>query len=319
MLLLLRNARAFSGHSLKASRASLATRKDAAEFVYQPLFDLAPDTTTEYRLLTKDHVKTVSVDGETFLKVEPEALRRLTAQAMTDINHLLRPGHLQQLSNILKDPESTQNDKFVALEFLKNANIAVNFVLPSCQDTGTAIVMAKRGHHVLTDGDDEVHISKGVYDTYTGTNLRYSQMAPLDMFTEVNTKTNLPAQVDVMGIKGKEYHFLFIAKGGGSANKTFLFQQTKSLLNKKSLMKFLEEHIKTIGTSACPPYHLAIVIGGLSAEFTLKTVKLTSTKYYDTLPTTGNEYGRAFRDVELEKEVWKLTQNLGIGAQFGGS
>jgi fumarate hydratase class I len=263
-------------------------------------------------------VKTVSLNGESFLQVDPEAIRLLTAKAMTDINHLLRPAHLQQLSSILKDPESTKNDKFVALELLKNANIAANFVLPSCQDTGTAIIMGKRGNRVLTDGDDEVHISKGVYDTYTGTNLRYSQVAPVTMYDEVNTKTNLPAQIDIYATKGNEYHFLFMAKGGGSANKTYLYQQTKALLNPASLMKFLDEHIKTIGTSACPPYHLAIVIGGLSAELTLKTVKLASTKYYDSLPTSGNGLGRAFRDVELEQEVLKLTQQMGIGAQFGG-
>lgn len=237
---------------------------------------------------------------------------------MVDIAHLLRPAHLQQLSNILKDPEATENDRFVALELLKNANIAANFVLPGCQDTGTAIVMGKRGQHVLTDGEDEKHLSHGVYDTYTGTNLRYSQVAPLDMFNEVNTKTNLPAQIDLLATTGDEYHFQFIAKGGGSANKTFLYQQTKALLNPNKLMEFLENNIKTIGTSACPPYHLAIVIGGLSAEMNLKTVKLVSTKYYDNLPTSGNEHGRAFRDIETEQQVLKLTQKMGIGAQFGG-
>uniref|UniRef100_A0A7S1IXL9 fumarate hydratase n=1 Tax=Eutreptiella gymnastica TaxID=73025 RepID=A0A7S1IXL9_9EUGL len=237
---------------------------------------------------------------------------------MVDVAHLLRPAHLQQLSNILKDPEATENDKFVALELLKNAHIAAEKVLPSCQDTGTAIISGKRGQYVLTDGEDESHLSRGVYDTYTGTNLRYSQTAPLDMYKEVNTKTNLPAQIDLYATAGNEYHFQFVAKGGGSANKTFLYQQTKSLLNPKSLMKFMEDNIKTIGTSACPPYHLAIVIGGLSAELTLKTVKMASTKYYDNLPTSGNEHGRAFRDLQLEEEILKLTQNMGIGAQFGG-
>lgn len=237
---------------------------------------------------------------------------------MTDIAHLLRPAHLQSLSNILKDPEATQNDRFVALELLKNANIASNFVLPGCQDTGTAIVSGKRGQFVLTDGKDEEHISRGVYDTYTGTNLRYSQVAPLDMFSEANTKTNLPASIDLYATAGSAYNFLFIAKGGGSANKTFLYQKTKSLLNPKSLVQFFEENIKTLGTSACPPYHLAIVIGGLSAEQTLKTVKMASTKYYDTLPTTGNAHGRAFRCLETEKQVLQLTQQMGIGAQFGG-
>lgn len=240
-------------------------------FVHQTLFDLAPDTLTEYKKLHSDTplVSTVDVNGVPFLQIKPEAFRLITAQAMIDINHMLRPAHLKQLASIMSDPESTHNDKFVALQLLKNANIAVNFVLPSCQDTGTAIIMGKRGHQVLTDGDDEKHISEGVYDTYTGTNLRYSQVAPLDMFTESNTNTNLPAQVDILGSKGNEYSFLFIAKGGGSANKTYLYQQTKALLNPTSLMKFLDDQIKTIGTSACPPYHLAIVIGGLSAELTL--------------------------------------------------
>jgi fumarate hydratase class I len=215
-------------------------------FVYQPLIDLSPDKTTPYRKITSEHVSVVEAAGQKFLKVEPQALRLLTSEAMKDIAHLLRPAHLTQLSNILKDHEATQNDKFVALELLKNANIASNFVLPSCQDTGTAIVMGKRGQHVLTDGNDEEHISHGVYDTYTKTNLRYSQVAPLDMYQEVNTKTNLPAQIDLYATKGNEYHFLFIAKGGGSANKSYLYQQTKSLLNPKSLMKFLEDNIKTM-------------------------------------------------------------------------
>lgn len=298
--------------------ASVRPFSGVAPFHYQELFDLAPDTTTKYKKLTSDYVSTIDLGGTKFLKVEPEALRLLSAQAMSDISHLLRPAHLQQLSNILKDPEATSNDKFVALELLKNANIASNFVLPSCQDTGTAIVSGKRGQFVLTDGYDEKHISKGVYDTYTGTNLRYSQVAPLDMYNEVNTKTNLPAQIDIYASKGSEYHFQYIAKGGGSANKTYLYQQTKSLLNEKSLMKFLEDNIKSIGTSACPPYHLAIVIGGLSAELTLKTVKLASTKYYDYLPTSGNEHGRAFRDVAMEEKILELTRKLGIGAQFGG-
>ena len=252
------------------------------------------------------------------MKVDPEGLRLLSSSAMRDIAHLLRPAHLKQLSNILKDPESTENDKFVALELLKNANIASNFILPGCQDTGTAIVSGKRGQFVLTDGKDEEHLSRGIYDTYTGTNLRYSQVAPLDMFTEANTKTNLPAQIDIYATKGNAYNFLFIAKGGGSANKTYLYQQTKALLNPKSIMKFFDDNIKTIGTSACPPYHLAIVVGGLSAEMTLKTVKMASTKYYDTLPTSGNEHGRAFRDMDMEKQILELTQKMGIGAQFGG-
>lgn len=302
--------------------APAATRRFAQaatpEFHYQPLFELSPDTETPYRKLTDKYVSTVEVNGMKFLKVEPEALRLLSSQAMKDIAHLLRPAHLRSLSNILKDPEATSNDKFVALELLKNANIASNFVLPGCQDTGTAIVSGKRGQYVLTDGNDEAHLSHGIYDTYTGTNLRYSQVAPSDMFKEANTKTNLPAQIDLYATSGDEYSFQFIAKGGGSANKTFLYQQTKSLLNPKSLMQFLEDNIKTIGTSACPPYHLAIVIGGLTAELNLKTVKMASTKYYDNLPTSGNEHGRAFRCLETEQKVLEMTQKMGIGAQFGG-
>lgn len=228
----------------KSARSSAAFSTPA--FHYQPLFDPSPDTTTPYRKITDEYVSTVEFDGRSFLKIEPEALRLLSAQAMVDIAHLLRPAHLQQLSNILKDPEATENDRFVALELLKNANIAANFVLPGCQDTGTAIVMGKRGQHVLTDGEDEKHLSHGVYDTYTGTNLRYSQVAPLDMFNETNTKTNLPAQIDLLATTGDEYHFQFIAKGGGSANKTFLYQQTKALLNPNKLMEFLENNIKTM-------------------------------------------------------------------------
>jgi fumarate hydratase class I len=250
--------------------------------------------------------------------VEPEALRLLAASAMVDIAHLLRPGHLQQLSNILKDPEASSNDKFVALELLKNANIASAKLFPGCQDTGTAIVQGKRGQYVWTDGNDEEHLSRGVFDTYTGTFLRYSQVAPLDMFTEANTKSNLPAQIDLYAAPGDAYNFHFMAKGGGSANKTFLYQQTKALLNEDSLMKFMEEKIATLGTSACPPYHLAIAIGGLSAEMTLKTVKYGSTRYYDNLPTEGNAAGRAFRDTEMEARIHALTQRMGIGAQFGG-
>jgi fumarate hydratase class I len=230
---------------VSASRRLLSTA-NPAPFVYQPLIDLSPDKTTQYRKITSDYVSTVDLGGKKFLKVEPEGLRLLTSEAMRDIAHLLRPAHLQQMSNILKDPEATQNDKFVALELLKNAQIASNFILPSCQDTGTAIVMAKRGQYVLTDGNDEEHISHGVYDTYTKTNLRYSQVAPLDMYQEVNTKTNLPAQIDIYATKGSEYNFLYVAKGGGSANKSYLYQQTKSLLNPKSLMKFLEDNIKTM-------------------------------------------------------------------------
>jgi len=258
------------------------------------------------------------VKDRKILSVEPEALTLLSEQAMTDIAHLLRPAHLKSLSNILADPESSQNDKFVALELLKNANVAANMILPGCQDTGTAIIMGKKGQNVWTDGNDEAALSKGVYNTYTSRNLRYSQVAPLDMFTEKNTGTNLPAQIDIYSKNGSSYDFLFVAKGGGSANKSYLFQETKALLNKDRLMKFINEKIKTLGTAACPPYHLALVIGGLSAELTMKVVKLASCKYLDDLPTTGNEHGRAFRDVELEQTVLKMTQQLGIGAQFGG-
>ncbi|KAA8492592.1 Fumarate hydratase class I, aerobic [Porphyridium purpureum] len=291
-------------------------------FQYKELFpaDSSATAETEYRKIegSEKWVEEVTLGNRTFLQVDPQALRKLSADAFVDIAHLLRPAHLQQLSNILKDPEASSNDRFVALELLKNANIASGMILPGCQDTGTAIILAKRGMNVLTDGNDEEALSHGVFDTYTGTNLRYSQVAPLDMYTEVNTKTNLPAQIDIMATKGSEYNFLFIAKGGGSANKTFLYQQTKALLNEKKLMAFLEEKIKTLGTAACPPYHLAIVVGGLSAELTLKTVKLVSTKYLDSLPTSGSEFGQAFRDLELEKKVLHLCQQLGIGAQFGG-
>lgn len=279
---------------------------------------MGPDT-TPYRKITDEHVSTLEIQGRNILRVDQEALTLLASEAMKDIAHLLRPGHLQQLSNILKDPEASDNDRFVAYELLKNANIAAGMVLPGCQDTGTAIIMGKKGENVWTMGaSDEAALSKGVYRTYTETNLRYSQMAPLDMYKEVNTGTNLPAQIDIYATKGNEYKFQFIAKGGGSANKTFLFQQTKALLNPESLLKFVDEKIKTLGTAACPPYHLALVIGGTSAEATLKAVKLASTRYYDNLPTKGNEFGQAFRDLELEKEIHKLTQMTGIGAQFGG-
>ena len=292
-------------------------------FTYTPLFDSAPDTTTEYRqILPSSAVETITLpDGQTMLRVPGDALRTLSSTAFADIAHLLRPAHLAQLRKILDDPEASDNDRFVAMELLKNANIASGRILPGCQDTGTAIVMGKRGHLVLTDGNDDEYLSGGAYDAYTKLNLRYSQVAPVSMFEEKNTGTNLPAQVDVLGTKGDEYNFLFIAKGGGSANKTFLYQQTKALLNTGSLESFLEEKIKTIGTSACPPYHLAVVIGGLSAEQNLKTVKLASTKYYDTLPTEGdaeNVSGRAFRDVEWENHILDITRKLGIGAQFGG-
>jgi fumarate hydratase class I len=252
------------------------------------------------------------------LYVEPEGIQKLTEEAMSDIQYMLRPGHLEQLSNILKDPESSSNDIFVARTLLKNAVVASGRTLPGCQDTGTAIVIGKRGQHVLTNGNDEQVISQGIYKTYSEQYLRYSQVAPLSMFEERNTGTNLPAQIELYATDGDEYKFLFMAKGGGSANKTFLFQQTKALLNAQSLIQFLDREIKNIGTSACPPYHLAIVIGGLSAELTLKTVKLASARYYDDLPTSGNLSGRAFRDLELEAQVLNMCQKMGIGAQFGG-
>lgn len=289
-----------------------------APFHYEDLFQSATPDQTPYRLLTADGVSTTDFNGKQILSVEPEALSQLARQAMVDISHLFRPAHLEQLANILKDPEASDNDRFVAMELLKNANVAAAMVLPSCQDTGTGIVVAKRGQHVFTDGNDEEHLSRGVYDAYTQTNLRYSQLAPQDMFKEVNTKTNLPAQVDLFATRGNDYNFLFMAKGGGSANKTFLHQQTKSLLNPASMDTFVENAVKSLGTAACPPYHLALVVGGLSAEQTLKTVKLASAKYLDNLPRSGSAGGRAFRDEEWEARVLGITQRLGIGAQFGG-
>ncbi|HEY4635916.1 MAG TPA: fumarate hydratase, partial [Rhodospirillales bacterium] len=271
-----------------------------------------------YRRLTGDHVSRATFDGRPMLKVDLRALTLLARQAFLDISHLLRPSHLAQLRAILDDPEASANDKFVALEFLKNANIAAGGVLPMCQDTGTAIVMGKRGELVLTGGDDERSISRGIQQTYETSNLRFSQMAPLTMWDEKNTGTNLPAQIEIYADGGDAYKFLFIAKGGGSANKTFLYQETKALLNPQSLVKFLDAKIRTLGTAACPPYHLAIVIGGTSAELTLKTVKLASCRYLDSLPTKGNAWGQAFRDLEWEEKVHKLTRNMGIGAQFGG-
>lgn len=287
-------------------------------FFFQDILQQEKSSDTPWKKLTGDFVSTFDVKGKKVLKVESQALTMLAEQAMIDIAHLLRPGHLQQLSNILKDPESSQNDKFVALELLKNANIASAMILPGCQDTGTAICMGKKGQYVWTDGKDAEALSKGIYNTYTQKNLRYSQVAPLDMYTEVNTKTNLPAQIEIYATDSSQYDFLFIAKGGGSANKTFLYQQTKALLNPEKLLKFVDEKAKTLGTAACPPYHLAVVIGGTSAEFTLKTVKLASARYLDNLPSEGNEHGRAFRDKKLEAEIHKLTQKAGIGAQFGG-
>ena len=290
------------------------------EFIYEDLLPIGADE-TEYRLISKAGVSTFEADGRTFLKVTPEAIRNLTEVAMHDISHYLRSEHLAQLANILRDPESSPNDRFVALDLLKNANISAGGILPMCQDTGTAIVMGKKGQQVLTSERDEVTISRGIYDAFTKLNLRYSQLAPVTMWEEKNTGNNLPAQVEIYSDyeHPDEYNFLFIAKGGGSANKSLLYQETKAILNPKTFLVWLEEKLRSLGTAACPPYHLAIVIGGTSAEFTAKTAKLASTKYLDSLPTTGNaKTGRAFRDPELEKQVFELTQKLGIGAQFGG-
>ena len=292
------------------------------EFRYADLLPIGTDE-TPYRLLTTEGVSTLAgPDGRTFLQVAPEALRLLTETAMHDIAHFLRPAHLGQLRRILDDPEASNNDKFVALDLLKNANIAAGGVLPMCQDTGTAIVMGKRGQHVLTEGTDERAISQGVYDAYTRLNLRYSQMAPLTMWEEKNTGSNLPAQIELYAdtAPGHEatYKFLFMAKGGGSANKSYLYQETKAILNEAAMLRFLDEKLRSLGTAACPPYHLAIVIGGTSAEFALKTAKYASAKYLDSLPTQGSMGAHAFRDLDLEAKVLELTQRFGIGAQFGG-
>ena len=288
-----------------------------SDFHYQPVLSYGQDE-TPYRKLTGEHVSVVDLEGVPILKVEPEALTRLAREAVADVSFLLRPGHLAQLGEILKDPEASDNDRFVALELLKNANVAAGRVLPSCQDTGTAIVVGKKGQNVFTGGGDEAALSRGIFETYAEENLRYSQNAALTMYEEQNTGTNLPAQIDIAATDGDEYKFLFITKGGGSANKTFLFQETKALLNPSSLIQFFAEKIKMFGTAACPPYHLAIVIGGASAEQTLKTVKLASCHELDGLPTSGDEYGRAFRDLEAEEQILKLTREVGIGAQFGG-
>lgn len=295
------------------------------EFRYSDLLPIGPDPVgaeTPYRLLTTEGVSTVEVEGQTFLRVSPEAIRLLTAEAMHDIAHYLRPAHLAQLRRIIDDPEASGNDRFVALDLLKNVNISAGGVLPMCQDTGTAIVMGKKSEGVLTGSDDGEAISLGVYDAYTKLNLRYSQLAPLTMWEEKNTGTNLPAQIEIystpQGEKGPEYKFLFMAKGGGSANKSFLYQETKAVLNPQRMLEFLDEKIRSLGTAACPPYHLAVVIGGTSAEFALKTAKYASAHYLDNLPTEGSLDAHGFRDLELEEEVFKLTQTFGIGAQFGG-
>jgi fumarate hydratase class I len=287
------------------------------EFGYSDLLPLGDDD-TPYRLLTTDGVRTREAFGTTFTEIEPQALTLLTSTAMHDIAHRLRPGHLSQLRSILDDPEASPNDRYVARDLLKNACVAAGGVLPMCQDTGTAIVMGKRGQHVLTAGGDEEHIARGVYDAYTQLNLRYSQMAPLTMWDEKNTGSNLPAQIELYATDGNAYKFLFMAKGGGSANKSFLYQQTKAVLNPDRMLEFLEEKIRSLGTAACPPYHLAIVVGGTSAEFALKTAKYASARYLDSLPKEGSLLAHGFRDLELEQQVLELTRRIGIGAQFGG-
>jgi fumarate hydratase class I len=286
-------------------------------FDYQPIFPAGEDTTT-YKKLTGDYVAMTEFDGTPVLKVAPAALTLLAKQAFADISHLLRASHLEQLAKILDDPEASDNDRFVAYDLLKNANIAAGGVLPMCQDTGTAIVMGKKGQNVWTGGRDEEALCRGVYETYQERNLRYSQVSPVSMYEETNTRSNLPAQVEIYAEDGNAYKFLFIAKGGGSANKSFLFQGTPSLLSPERMVEFLDEKIRTLGTAACPPYHLAIAIGGTSAEMTLKTVKLASTRYLDSLPTQGGNRGNAYRDLDMEKEILALTQKMGIGAQFGG-
>ena len=289
-----------------------------SEFAYSPLLPLGPDE-TEYRLVSTDGVSTFEADGHTFLKVEAEALTTLAQEAFHDIAHYLRPSHLAMLAKILDDPEASGNDRFVATELLRNANIAAAGVLPMCQDTGTAIVMGKKGERVVTFADDGEALSRGVYNTYNTSNLRYSQVAPVSMFEEYNTANNLPAQIEIYSKEGASYEFLFVAKGGGSANKTYLFQKTKALLNEQSMLDFLDESLRSLGTAACPPYHLALVVGGTSAEYNLKTAKYASAHYLDSLPTSGDRAtGHGFRDIEWENRILELTREMGIGAQFGG-
>jgi fumarate hydratase class I len=289
---------------------------DIPEFVFQPIFELGPDD-TPYRQITKDYVSVESFRGHEVLVVEPDALTLLAAEAFHDINFFLRPSHLKQVASILDDPEASDNDRMVALTMLRNAEVSSAGVLPFCQDTGTATIFGKKGNAVWCEGDEEA-LSRGVYQAYVGNNFRYSQNAPLTMWEEKNTNTNLPAQIDIMAVDGNEYHFLFVAKGGGSANKSLLFQETRAVLNPKTLVAFLTQKMISLGTAACPPYHLVFVIGGTSAEMTLKTVKLASTRYLDNLPTTGNPRGRAFRDLELEQQLLEAARKCGIGAQFGG-
>ena len=287
------------------------------ETVHHPLFPLGDDD-TPYRKISDDGIGVAHFEGQEVMTVKPEVLTRLAAKAYKDVSHFLRPAHLKQLASILDDAEASDNDRFVALDLLKNANISAGGVLPMCQDTGNAIIMAKKGQKVWTGGDDEAALAAGACQAYAENNFRYSMVAPMDMFHEVNTGNNMPAQIDLYVTEGDNYSFLFISKGGGSANKTFLYQQTRALLNEGSLIKFVDEKLRTLGTAACPPYHLALVVGGTSAEMNLKTTKLASCKYLDTLPIRGNEYGQAFRDLEWEKRILDMTRNLGIGAQFGG-
>ncbi len=286
-------------------------------FHYQEPFPMSEDK-TEYYLLTKEHVSTAEFEGKEILKVSQEGLTLMAQTAFRDVEFLLRPEHQEQVAKILTDPDASDNDKYVALTFLRNSEISAKGILPFCQDTGTAIIMGKKGQQVWTDGNDEEALSRGVYNTFVNENLRYSQNAPLNMYDEVNTGTNLPAQIDLYAVQGNEYNFLCVAKGGGSANKTYLYQETKALLTPGKLEEYLIEKMKSLGTAACPPYHLAFVIGGTSAEANLKTVKMASTKYYDNLPTQGNEFGRAFRDIEMEEKLKKASEELGLGAQFGG-
>lgn len=287
------------------------------DYVHHELLPLGEDS-TPYRLLTSDHVSSGSFEGRDILKVDTDGLILLADQAIRDSSHLLRPEHLAQLRKILDDPEASDNDRFVAMEMLKNANISAGGILPMCQDTGTIIVTGKKGNRVWTEGDDESALSQGTMNAFLNTNLRYSQQAPLDMFTETNTRTNLPAQIEIYADRGDEYKLMFMTKGGGSANKSFLFQETRALLNEDRFLDFVDEKLRMLGTAACPPYHLAIVVGGTSAEYTLKTAKLASARFLDTLPTEGNEYGQAFRDLDMEARVLKMSQEIGIGAQFGG-
>src|ERR1700719_1606538 len=302
---------------MKRHRSHQEDEPPMPEFAYTDLLPLGPDA-TEYRLLTAGGITRRQALGRDFLEVDPEVLTLVAREGMRDIAHLLRPGHLRQLRSILDDPEASPNDRYVARDLLQNACIAAGGVLPMCQDTGTAIIMGKRGGEVLTDGRDEEHLARGVFDAYTQLNLRYSQLAPLTMWEERNTGSNLPAQIELYATDGDAYKFLFMAKGGGSANKSYLYQETKAVLNPTRMASFLEEKIRSIGTSACPPYHLAIVVGGTSAEFALKTAKYASARYLDTLPTAGSPLAHGFRDLELEQTVLEITRKIGIGAQFGG-